>query len=622
LAAGVLAAWLLSRRITDPLAEMTRAAEGIAGGDYTRRVSDARDDELGRLAAAFNSMALQVEEAAKSLETRVADRTRELEEALRELRGAQVELVRRERLAGEARYRRLVETAHEGVWTIDKDLRTDYVNPRMAEMLGYLPEEMIGRSLIDFTDEDEIDSVEEHMQRRRQGVAEAYEVALRRKDGTKVWTFISASPILDESGAYAGSLGMVTDMTEHRKLEAQVRQTQKMDAVGQLAGGVAHDFNNLLTVIKGFTGFLLEDLADGDARRDDVKEIDQAATRAAALTRQLLAFSRRQVLEPRVLDLNGLVTEFEKMLRRLIPADVAIRTKLVPELGLVEADPGQLEQVLMNLAVNARDAMPDGGTLTIETENAELDRTYDSGHSPATIVPGPYVLLLVSDTGCGMDKATQARIFEPFFTTKEKGKGTGLGLSTVYGIVKQSGGYVWVYSEPGRGTTFKVYLPRVQAESGVSVRGAAGNPARRGSETILLVEDDDAVRAMARRILRRDGYRVLEATTGAAALRICAETGEAIDLILSDLVMPEMGGRELASRVRAQHSGARLLFMSGYTEEAAMQRSVLDSSEAFLSKPFTPEALTRKVREVLDRAAGVGAPAGGYQAGPNGARRS
>jgi two-component system, cell cycle sensor histidine kinase and response regulator CckA len=314
-----------------------------------------------------------------------------------------------------------------------------------------------------------------------------------------------------------------------------------------------------------------------------------------------------------VLDLNALVADFEKMLRRLIPADVAITTKLSPDLGLVEADPGQLEQVLMNLAVNARDAMPDGGTLTIEMENAELDHTYDTGHAPATIVPGPYVVLVVSDTGCGMDKATQSRIFEPFFTTKEKGKGTGLGLSTVYGIVKQSGGYVWLYSEPGKGTTFRVYLPRVAAESSDSGETAAERPAGQGCETILLVEDDAAVRAMARRILDRNGYKVLEATTGAEALRICADTTEAIDLILSDLVMPEMGGRELAAQVRAHHSGARLLFMSGYTEEAAMKRSVLDPSEAFLSKPFTPEALTRKVREVLDRRASAAAPADAYR---------
>jgi CheY-like chemotaxis protein len=323
-----------------------------------------------------------------------------------------------------------------------------------------------------------------------------------------------------------------------------------------------------------------------------------------------------------VLDLNGLVTELEKMLRRLIPADVAITTKLSPQLGLIEADPGQLEQVLMNLAVNARDAMPDGGTLTIETENVELDHTYDAGHSPATIVPGPYVALVVSDTGCGMDKATQARVFEPFFTTKEKGKGTGLGLSTVYGIVKQSGGYVWVYSEVGKGTTFRVYLPRVAAESHDPRRTDTAAPARRGSETVLLVEDDAAVRAMARRILGRGGYRVLEATTGAEALRICAETNEPIDLILSDLVMPEMGGRELAAQVRARHSGARLLFMSGYTEEAAMKRSVLDPSEAFLSKPFTPDALTRKVREVLDRPAGVSAPGQAYPPSPDRVRRS
>jgi two-component system cell cycle sensor histidine kinase/response regulator CckA len=492
----------------------------------------------------------------------------------------------------------------------------------MAAMLGYRPEEMIGRSMFDFMDADARRAAEEQVERRRQGIAEAHEIELQRRDGTKVMTVISASPIVDESGEYAGALGMVTDMTEHRRLETQVRQRQKMEAVGQLAGGVAHDFNNLLTVIKGFSAFLIEDLAEGDPHRDDVREIDNAAGRAAALTRQLLAFSRQQVLEPRVLDLNELVTQLEKMLRRLIPADVAITTTFSPDLGLVEADPGQIEQVVMNLAVNARDAMPDGGTLTIETENAELDRTFDPGHTSAAIVPGPYVVLVVRDTGCGMDKGTQARIFDPFFTTKEKGKGTGLGLSTVYGIVKQSGGYVWVDSEIGKGTTFRVYLPRVTVESEDTGRATTAGPARRGAETILLVEDDEAVRAMARRILGRGGYRVLEATTGAEALKMCAEGDEPIDLILSDLVMPEMGGRELATQVRALRPRARVLLMSGYTEEAAMKRSVLDPSEAFLSKPFTPDALTRKVREVLDGPAGVPAPATAYVASAGRVRRS
>ena len=610
LAAGALAAWLLSRQITRPLAEVTEAAAGIAAGDYSRRVARSGDDELGHLAAAFNSMASQVQESTRTLEHRVADRTHELQQALAELHAAQGELIRREREAGEARYRRLVETAHEGVWTVDRDQRTSYVNPRMAAMLGYTPDEMIGRSLFDFMHDDGREEAKRRVEKGRRGIADAQEVQLRHRDGTKLWGFISTSPILDECGSYTGSLAMVMDMTEHRKLQTHLRQAQKIEAVGQLAGGVAHDFNNLLTVIKGFTTFLLEDLPQDDPRRGDVRGIDEASDRAATLTRQLLAFSRRQILEPRLLDLNDIVGQFGKMIRRLVPADIEITTTLAPDLRLVEVDPGQVEQVLMNLAVNARDAMPDGGKLMIETSNAELDEAYAGTHVP--VVPGQYVLLTVSDTGHGMDNETQARVFEPFFTTKEKGKGAGLGLPTVYGIVKQSGGYVWVYSEPGQGTTVRVYLPRASITTTTANGAATSAPKRRGAETILLVEDEASVRGVARRALDRHGYTVIEAMTGADALQICERSSESIDLIISDLVMPEMGGRELAAEVRARHPHVRMLFMSGYTEDAALRRNVLDPAEAFIGKPFTLDALTRKVRDVLDGEVGVEAPADAY----------
>jgi PAS domain S-box-containing protein len=607
LAAGALGAWLLSRQITQPIAEIVHAAEGIAGGDYSLRVTgDRRTDELGRLAESFNCMASQIDDATRLLEARVAERSRELH-------AAQEALHRREREAGEARYQRLVETAHEGVWTIDTVGVTDYINPRMAEMLGYTTEEMIGRTIFEFMDDEVRPLAQASLERRlRHKKGEVYERRLKRRDGSSVWTLMSTTPILSPSGEYVGALAMVTDVTERRKLEAQLRQSQRLEAIGQLAGGVAHDFNNLLLVIKGHAEFALEDISAGHAQVDDIKTVVDAADRAAALTRQLLAFSRQQVLQPRVLDVNALVTGFAKMVRRVIPADIAIETRLATDLGAIEADAGQLEQVLMNLVVNARDAMPSGGKVTIETSNADLERTSPLRDSPPEVRPGPYVVLVVSDTGSGMDQATQSRIFEPFFTTKERGNGTGLGLSTVYGIVKQSGGYIWVFSEPGQGTTLRIYLPRVGRPAG-HVKASTDRPEpARGGETVLVVEDEPLVRAVARRVLSKKGYRVLEAENGAKALRMCAESLPSIDLVVTDLVMPEMGGRELAAELHARHAAVRILFMSGYTEDAALRPSVLQAGQAFLAKPFTADEFARKVREVLDDQPSATAPGSAY----------
>jgi PAS domain S-box-containing protein len=607
LAAGALTAWLLSRQITQPIARIVSAAEGIAAGDYSLRVTgEQRADELGQLASSFNRMAAQIDDATNRLEARVAERTRELH-------AAQEALLRREREAGEARYRRLVETAHEGVWTIDVAGVTDYVNPRMAEMLGYTPSEMIGRPIFDFMDAEARSLAEASLERRRRELKEElYERRLKRRDGSDVWTLMSTSPILGPSGEYAGALAMVNDVTERRKLEAQLRQSQRLEAVGQLAGGIAHDFNNLLLVIKGHAEFALEDLSAQNGQVDDIKTVVEAADRAADLTRQLLAFSRQQVLQPSVIDLNELVKSFEKMVRRVIPADIAIETRLASDLGAVEADPGQLEQVLMNLVVNARDAMPGGGKVTIETANVDLDASYRTGDAPSEVRHGPYVALVVSDTGTGMDQTTQSRIFEPFFTTKERGNGTGLGLSTVYGIVKQSGGYIWVQSEPGRGTTLRIYLPRVaRPAKRVEPSPSLPEPAR-GGETVLVVEDEPLVRAVARRVLSKQGYRVLEAANGVEALRICAESLPSIDLVVTDLVMPEMGGRELAAELQSRAAGVRILLMSGYTEDAALRPSVLQPGEAFLAKPFTPDEFARKVREVLDEKPKATAPGGAY----------
>jgi CheY-like chemotaxis protein len=364
-----------------------------------------------------------------------------------------------------------------------------------------------------------------------------------------------------------------------------------MEAVGRLAGGIAHDFNNLLTVITSYGDLLLEDLAPDDPMREDVDQIRKAADGAAALTRQLLAFSRQQVIEPKVLDLKATVTGAERLLQRLIGADVQLTTSLAPDLGAVKADHGQLEQLIINLAVNARDAMPGGGRLNIEGANMEMDETFVRSHAPAR--PGRYVMLAVSDTGIGMDEQTKARIFEPFFTTKESGKGTGLGLATVYGIVKQAGGFIWVYSEPGRGTSFKVYLPRVdETPEPVVVRPATTEP-RRGTETVLVVEDSASVRMVTRQVLERCGYVVLEAPNGDTALRLAAKHHGPIHLLLTDVVMPGLSGRQLAERLAQLRPGTKVLYVSGYAD-------TLEPGVAYLQKPFAPDMLARRLREVMD----------------------
>jgi two-component system cell cycle sensor histidine kinase/response regulator CckA len=400
--------------------------------------------------------------------------------------------------------------------------------------------------------------------------------------------------------AVRAALALAESKARSRSLEAQLFLSQKMEAVGRLAGGVAHDFNNILTAIGGYADLLMADLPPDDRRRHDVEEIHQATQRAAALTQQLLAFSRRQVLQPKVLNLNALVPNIEKMLRRLIGEDILFATVLHPSLGNVRADPGQLEQVIVNLALNARDAMPDGGRLTIETRNVELDEAYAADH-PA-VKPGRYVMLAVTDTGVGMDEETKARIFEPFFTTKVRGKGTGLGLATVYGIVQQTGGHIWPYSEPGRGTTMRVYLPRVDAPADpIEHHRDAAPETLRGNETILVVEDEAPVRAVTRQLLERNGYTVLEAPDGPAALALVdgEAGGRHIDLLLTDVIMPGMSGRELAAELNARRPNVRVLFMSGYTDDAVVRHGMLEPGLAYLEKPFRPTALLRKVRGVL-----------------------
>jgi two-component system cell cycle sensor histidine kinase/response regulator CckA len=399
---------------------------------------------------------------------------------------------------------------------------------------------------------------------------------------------------------YAGRKAQLTvllDVTGRRQLEDQLRQAQKMEAVGMLAGGVAHDFNNLLTIISGYSQLILNNLSPTDPNRHSAEQIMKAGERAAALTKQLLAFSRRQVLQPRVFELNKLVTSLSTMLQRLIGEDVELRLVLPSEVGRVSADPGQIEQVLMNLAVNARDAMPQGGILTIETSNRQIGEDYTGRH--ITVKPGNYIQLSVSDTGSGMDQATKARLFEPFFTTKAPGRGTGLGLSTVFGIVKQSGGNVEVYSEPGHGTSVKVYLPSIDQQAFIEAADQRRKIAR-GTETILLAEDDEMVRSLVRETLEREGYKVLESADPVEARRIADHHKGKIQLLITDVVMPKLSGRELADQLIRRRPELKVLYMSGYTDNAVLNSGILHQDVAFLQKPFTPSALAEKVREVLE----------------------
>ncbi len=502
----------------------------------------------------------------------------------------------------EEKYRRLFEDSRDAIYSTTRDGRFVDVNQAWLDLFGYRREEVteLGMSSIYLRPDERV-----RFQRdvESAGAVRNYPVRFRRRNGTEIDVLLTATVRHDDEGRIAGYQGIVRDVTEQKQLEEQLRQAQKMEAVGNLAGGIAHDFNNLLTVIGGRSHLLTMRLPPEDPLRREVEIIGKTAERAARLTQQLLAFSRKQVLQPRVLDLNEIVREMDRILQRLIGEHIELRTVLGADLGRVRADPGQIEQVILNLAVNARDAMPEGGRLTIETGSVELDAAYAREH--VGVQPGPHVMLAVSDTGVGMDAQTQARIFEPFFTTKEAGRGTGLGLATVYGIVQQSGGHIRVYSEPGRGATFKVYLPRVDAAAEVPAPTEAPVTPLRGTETVLLVEDEDEVRALARESLEGFGYTVLEAQSPEEALRAFQTHPGPIHLLLTDVVMPKMSGRSLADRLVAARPGLKVVFMSGYTSNAIVHHGVLDEGTAFVQKPFTPGALARKVREVLSEAAGV-----------------
>jgi signal transduction histidine kinase len=497
--------------------------------------------------------------------------------------------------------RDVLESLLEGCQVIGFDLRYLFVNGVVAAQARRRSDELLGRTITECYPGIEESAMFATLSRcMRERTHARMENEFLYPDGSTGWFQLRFVPVPE------GVCILSLDVSEARrvqdaltKTEEQLRHAQKMEAVGRLAGGLAHDFNNLLSVVLSYTELLLGDAAEGDPLRADLQEIRTAGERAAGLTRQLLAFSRQQVLEPRLVDINVMLDGMRKMLGRLVGEDVDIVVLMNHAPCVTKVDPGQIEQVIMNLVVNARDAMPRGGKLTIQANRVELDAGYAQEHLGAT--PGPHVMIAVTDTGVGMNKETQARMFEPFFTTKERGKGTGLGLSTVFGIVQQSGGHVWAYSEPGAGTTFKIYLPRVDAVSADEEPRPPVPEDLRGSETVLLVEDDAQVRAVAWNILRRAGYVVLEAPSAGEALLASEQYGAKIDLLLTDVVMPRMSGPRLAERLRASRPKLKTLFMSGYTDEAIVQHGLLDSGVAFLQKPFTPDALTRKVRQVLLR---------------------
>jgi two-component system cell cycle sensor histidine kinase/response regulator CckA len=572
-------------RMEEALADARRVAAATAG----RVAAEARARELAILndalqdqARRLEAQAVQMEEQATELDeqtTTLMDQAAELENGNHTLRG-------------------LIDGSPLAIAEVDPDGTVLSWNRAAERMFGWTVADALMHPLLNVPEDKQEESAA-FRQRLLAGQGFSDLVTTRqRKDGKRIEVSVSTAPLRDAADAAVGVIFMYSEVTEFRELEEQLRQAQKMEAVGQLAGGIAHDFNNLLAVIMSYGELMLEELGDDAPMSADVREVTAAAARAAALTRQLLAFSRRQLLQPHVVQLNALITNLEKMLRRLLRESIELQMNPDPALGYVYADAGQIEQVLVNLVVNARDAISHAGVISIATINVQIDA--ESGRDHAGAPPGAYVVVSVRDTGCGMTPETQQRMFEPFFSTKERDRGTGLGLSTVYGIIKQSGGYVGCYSEPGKGTTFKIYLPRVEsADEPLPVVKTAA--ASRGSETILLVEDEAPVRLVASRILRQSGYIVLEAPDGAAAVALCAAHDGPIDLVVTDMVMPGISAHELAVYVRASRPEVRVLFMSGYTEDAALRQSLLQPRAAFLEKPFTVQTLTRAVQGALSK---------------------
>jgi two-component system, cell cycle sensor histidine kinase and response regulator CckA len=500
-------------------------------------------------------------------------------------------------VSSQERYRELFENANDIVYTHDLTGTLTSLNKAAEILIGYSREEALGKNIAAIVAPEHIALAREMLDRKIGGEAKTtYELDVVTKNGDRIPLEVSTRLIF-RMGKPVAVQGIARDVAVRRRFESHLLQSHKMEAIGRLAGGVAHDFNNLLTVITGYSQWMLDDLPPDSPLCESASEILMAANRAASLTNQLLAFSRNQVIQPIIVDLNSLVAELDQMLRRVIGEDIELVTATSPDLGLVRADPGQIEQVILNLVVNARDAMPGGGRLILETANANIGP--DDARAPIDCPAGPYVTLIVSDSGCGFDERIKAHIFEPFFTTKEKGRGTGLGLSTVYGIIKQGGGYIRVESQPGAGAVFRIFFPRVadgELPSGIPERRSRST----GTETILLVEDEAAVRRIVREMLLRLGYTILEASDGRAAQKIVVEYEKPIHLLLTDVVMPELGGRELAQILKTFRPELKVMFMSGYTDDAIVKQGVLEPGAAYLQKPFTPDALAGKIREALD----------------------
>src|SRR5579862_8626628 len=562
---GSVTMYLLERFVISRVGKLSDDITQIgASGDMGRRLAISGTDELANLGETINSM---------------------LED---------LERVQFERHQERARLAVMIEKMPAVLWTADTELKITSAAGAGLELLGLRPREPIGLGVLEFfqTAENDAPPIAAH-RKALEGQSVAYEWTWKdRKFESHV------QPLRNGEGAIQGAIGVALDITERERLTDQLRQSQKMQAVGELAGGVAHDFNNLLMVVKGHAQLLLDRIPESSPLRLSAEQVEKAADRAATLTRQLLAFSRKQVLQARVLDLNDTVAGMIKMFSRVIGENIEMAFLPGGRLARVKADPGQIEQVLLNLVVNASDGMTTGGRLTIETSNVELDSSYAATHT--SVEPGQYVMLTVTDTGCGMDGATQARIFEPFFTTKGPGKGTGLGLATVYGVVKQSGGYIYVYSEVNRGTTFKIYLPQVTAEVDKAGPDTGKRRVTRGSETILFVEDEQSVRELVRDYLVGAGYCMLEASDGVQALKVASAHPGPIHMLITDVVMPHLSGPELATKLTAERRHLKVLFISGYTDDTVFRHGVLEGGVAFLQKPFNLKALSNKIREVLD----------------------
>jgi PAS domain S-box-containing protein len=597
---GLGLASFLGNRIRTPLRSLARTAEAVGRGDLAARAHVESLDEIGTLATAFNVMTGRLRGLVQSLEERVQERRR-AEEALR---------------ASQRRLQDIIDNSSAVVYVKDLEGRYLLVNRRCEEIFQAAKGSVIGKTDYQLVSRELADVYRQNdWQALVAGRSIEVEEVVPQPDG--LHTFISIkAPLCDEAGRPYAVCGISTDITERKLVEEQLRQSQKMEAIGRLAGGIAHDFNNLLTAINGYSGLMLQKISAEHPFYEHAREIAKSGHRAASLTRQLLAYSRKQRLEPRLWNPNLIVSDMEAILRRLIGEDIVLVSELAPEVGTVRVDRGQVEQILLNLAVNARDAMPGGGQLILRTEDVAYGGPKGPNAALIGETGGPQVVLTVSDNGTGMTQEIQARIFEPFFTTKEVGRGTGLGLSVVYGIVQQSGGSIEVETEPGRGTTFRIYLPRVagMAETGDEL-AAETAPMRGGSEAVLLVEDEDGVRRFACHALEAHGYRVIPAASGVEALAAVAETNSRIALVIADVVMPDMGGRELVARLRAGPEAMPVLYISGYEERAVMGEGQLDPGEQFLAKPFSASELLRKVREILDaigvEAGAVAAPGAG-----------